>query len=55
MRVIEIRRPTPAGNEWIAPDATTVLDRHDELVVLGPTAGVEALAAERLEAGAPGE
>ncbi len=54
VRVIEMRRPTPAGSEWIVPDATTLLEARDELVVLGPTAGVEALAAGRLDLPAPG-
>jgi CIC family chloride channel protein len=49
VRVIEIKRPAAAGWEWIVPDAATVLIDGDELVVLGPTAGIETLAAGRLE------
>jgi CIC family chloride channel protein len=49
VRVIEIKRPGAAGWEWIVPDATTVLGGDDDLVVLGPTRAVEALAAGRLE------
>jgi CBS domain-containing protein len=49
VRVIEMRRPGLSGAEWIVPDATTVLAASDELVVLGPTAGVEALSAGRLD------
>jgi CIC family chloride channel protein len=48
VRVIEIKRPGPAGLEWIVPDAMTVVGYGDELVVLGPTKRVEALAAGRL-------
>jgi len=54
VRVIEMRRPTPAGNEWIVPDAATLLEARDELVVLGPTAAVDALAAGRLDLARPG-
>jgi CIC family chloride channel protein len=49
VRVIEIKRPAATGWEWIVPDAATVLVEGDELVVLGPTAGVDALAAGRIE------
>ena len=49
MRVIEIKRPGPAGPEWIVPDATTVVGYGDELVVLGPTKRVEARSAGRFE------
>ena len=49
VRVIEIKRPGPAGPEWIVPDATTVVGYGDELVVLGPTKRVEALAAGNFE------
>ena len=49
VRVIEIKRPGPAGPEWIVPDATTVVGYGDELVVLGPTKRVEALSAGRFE------
>lgn len=54
VRVIEMRRPTPAGAEWIVPDAATLLEARDELVVLGPTAAVDALTAGRIEPGTPG-
>jgi len=53
VRVIEIKRPAPDGWEWIAPDAATVLGPADELVVLGPSAAVDALAAGRLESPPP--
>jgi CIC family chloride channel protein len=43
VRVIEIKRPTRAGPEWIVPDAMTVMAAGDLLVVLGPTASVEGL------------
>ena len=49
VRVIEIRRPGPAGPEWIVPDATTVVGYGDELVVLGPTKRVDALSAGRFD------
>ncbi len=49
LRVIELKRPAADGWEWIVPDAGTVLAPGDELVVLGPTAAVDALAAGRLE------
>lgn len=49
IRVIELKRPGGAGWEWIVPDAATVLAANDELIVLGPTAGVDALAAARLD------
>ena len=49
VRVIEIKRPGPAGPEWIAPDAATVIGYGDELVVLGPTLRVEALSAGRFD------
>ncbi len=49
VRVIEIKRPGPAGPEWIVPDATTELALGDELVVLGPTKRVEALSAGRFD------
>jgi uncharacterized protein with PhoU and TrkA domain len=44
IRVIEIKRAAAAGWEWIAPDAATQLAASDELVVLGPSAGVDTLA-----------
>ena len=49
VRVIEIKRPGRSAPEWIVPDAATVLVAGDELIVLGPTAAVEALAAGRVE------
>jgi chloride channel protein, CIC family len=49
VRVIEIRRPTRNGPEWIVPDAATTPRAGDLLIVLGPTAAVEALAAGRLD------
>jgi CIC family chloride channel protein len=49
IRVLEIKRPTRRGAEWIVPDARTVLRAGDLLVVLGPTAAVEALAQGRIE------
>ena len=49
VRVIELRRPTREGPEWIVPGASTVLGATDLLVVIGPTAAVEALAAGRVE------
>jgi CIC family chloride channel protein len=52
VRVIEIKRPGRDGAEWIVPDATTVLEPEDLLVVLGPTPAVEQLARGR--DGAPG-
>lgn len=53
VRVIEIKRPAPDGWEWIAPDAATILGPADEMVVLGPSAAVDALASGRLEVPAP--
>jgi uncharacterized protein with PhoU and TrkA domain len=53
VRVIEVKRPAPDGWEWIAPDAATVLGPADEMVVLGPSAAVDALAAGRLEVPPP--
>ena len=49
VRVLEIKRPRADGVEWFAPGATTVLEPGDDLVILGPTKAVEALAAGRLE------
>ena len=48
VRVIEIKRPTRLGPEWIVPDAATVLRAGDLLVVLGPTPAVEALSSGQL-------
>jgi hypothetical protein len=53
VRVIEVKRPAPDGWEWIAPDAATVLGPADEMVVLGPSAAVDALAAGRLDVAPP--
>ena len=53
VRVIEIRRPGRDGAEWIMPEAATVLAAGDLLVVLGPTAAVERLAAGRVDLPAP--
>ena len=49
VRVIEIKRPARNGPEWIVPDAATALAAGDELIVLGPTAAVESLAAGDVE------
>jgi CIC family chloride channel protein len=49
VRVIEIRRPTRDGPEWLVPGASTVLGAGDLLVVIGPTVAVEALIAGRVE------
>lgn len=49
VRVLEVRRPAADGWEWLAADAATVLGPSDDLVVLGPTAAIEALVAGRLE------
>lgn len=54
VRVIAVRRPAADGWQWVVPDAATLLESGDELVVLGPTAGVDALAAGRLDRAAPG-
>jgi hypothetical protein len=56
VRVLEIKRPRPDGAEWFAPDAATVLEPGDDLVILGPTRAVEALAAGKVAetADAPG-
>ncbi len=48
IRVIELKRAAATGWEWIVPDAGTQLAAGDELIVLGPTAGVDALAAGHL-------
>jgi hypothetical protein len=53
VRVIEIKRPASGGPEWIVPDAETELAAGDLLVVLGPTAAVENLAAGRLDRAVP--
>jgi CBS domain-containing protein len=50
IRVLEIKRPRSDGAEWIVPGAATVLEPGDDLVILGPTSAVEALAAGRLAA-----
>ncbi|HEX5760351.1 MAG TPA: chloride channel protein [Thermoanaerobaculia bacterium] len=44
-RVIEIKRNGRTGEERVIPDAQTVLARGDELVLLGPTAALEAMKA----------
>ncbi len=50
VRVLQVRRfNADLEPEWILPEAGTELVADDELVVLGPTPGVEALAAGRLE------
>jgi chloride channel protein, CIC family len=49
VRVIEIKRPAVDGWDWVVPDAASMLEEGDELIVLGPSDGVEALAAGRLE------
>ena len=56
VRVVEIKRSCHDGVEWFAPGATTVLEPGDDLVILGPTKAVEALAAGRVDvlADAPG-
>ncbi|MFN7943277.1 MAG: chloride channel protein [Thermoanaerobaculia bacterium] len=57
VRVLELKRSAPEGVEWIMPEAKTILAAGDELVVLGPSAGLAALAAGRLSAakGAEGD
>lgn len=55
VRVIEIKRPARDGWEWVAPEAGSLLSAGDDLIVLGPSAGVEALAAGRFESGGPEE
>jgi len=42
--VLEIKREREGQVEWIVPGARTTLDEGDEIVVLGPTAAVVALA-----------
>jgi len=50
VRVLQIRRRNAEREpEWILPEAASELAFGDELVVLGPSKGVEALAAGRLE------
>jgi CIC family chloride channel protein len=49
VRVLEIKRPRPDGVDWIVPGAATVLEPGDDLVILGPTRAVEALAAGRFD------
>ena len=49
VRVLEIKRPSSDGFEWIAPGATTVLKPGDDMVILGPTGAVEALGAGRFD------
>jgi CIC family chloride channel protein len=46
-RVIEIKRQGPHGEEPVIPDAGTVLQTGDILVVIGPTSQVESLSAGR--------
>jgi Trk K+ transport system NAD-binding subunit len=46
-RVIEIKRQGPHGEEPVIPDADTVLQTGDILVVIGPTSQVESLSAGR--------
>jgi chloride channel protein, CIC family len=45
VRVIELKRRTPSGERKVIPEASTRLEPGDQLVVLGPTAMVEALRA----------
>ena len=54
VRVLQIKRRGHGGeDEWLLPEARTVFAAGDLLVLLGPTAAVEALAAGRFpEAGA---
>ena len=44
-RVLEIKRKGRGGEERVIPDAQTVLAQADELVLLGPTAALEAMKA----------
>ena len=55
VRVIEIKRPGRGGPEWIVPGAATDLRAGDLLVVLGPTAAVEALSRGELAEPPPAE
>lgn len=55
VRVIEIKRQSSRGPEWLVPDAATLLFAGDELIVLGPTPAVEALAVGRVPAPSPDE
>lgn len=48
VRVVEISRQRGELREWVVPEASTVVEPGDELLVLGPQAAVEALAAGRL-------
>ena len=50
LRLVELRRASRGGTEWIVPGAATVLAAGDLLVVLGPTEAVEGFAAGRLDA-----
>jgi chloride channel protein, CIC family len=43
VRVIEIKRRSPSGDRRVIPEGGTVLEAGDLLVLLGPTAAVEAL------------
>ncbi len=44
IRVVEISREGSGSREWIVPDASTLFEAGDELLVLGPEQAVEALA-----------
>jgi CIC family chloride channel protein len=52
VRVLEIKRPRSDGAEWFVPGAATILEPGDDLVILGPTKAIEALAAGRVPADA---
>jgi CIC family chloride channel protein len=47
VRVLEIKRGRGGAEERVIPGGDTVLERGDQLIVLGPTAAVEALAEGR--------
>jgi chloride channel protein, CIC family len=57
VRVLQIKRRGAGGeDDWLLPEARTVLAAGDLLVLLGPTAAVEALVAGRMpDGGADGE
>lgn len=44
VRVVEVCRESNGGQEWFVPDASTLLEKGDELLVLGPERAVESLA-----------
>jgi uncharacterized protein with PhoU and TrkA domain len=49
-RVLEIKRRLPTGQEQrLMPEAETVFHAGDELIVLGPTSGLDELEEGRLD------